>query len=159
MSLFHLAIEFEELVVDFIADATVFVHLELIGALCHFAGVFEGDMKTMLHVASEDGASLVCIVANGDDIVPVFVHVFIDLAGLVVADVDAHLAHDQHSLGVDTRFCLDAARINSEVFAIGFEQAMSHLTAASVASTEHKHFDAVLFCVHCGCTHEEGKAY
>ena len=36
---------------------------------------------------------------------------------------------------------------------------MSHLAAAGVASTENEHFDAVLFCVHCGCAHEEGEAY
>lgn len=48
------------------------------------------------------------VVADGDNVVPVFVHVLIDLAGLVVADVDAHFAHDQHGTGIDTRFGLDA---------------------------------------------------
>ena len=39
LSLFHVAIEFKQLVVDLIAYTAVLVHLELVGALGHFASV------------------------------------------------------------------------------------------------------------------------
>ena len=69
----HITIEFEELVVNFVTDASVFVHLELVGAFGYLAGVFERHVQTMLHFAWKGRTGLVGIIAYGDSIVPVFV--------------------------------------------------------------------------------------
>ena len=63
----------------------------------------------MLHVAVEDRAGLVGIIAYGDEVIPVLVHILIYLTWLVVADVDTHLAHHEYGLRIDTWLCLYTA--------------------------------------------------
>ena len=113
----------------------------------------------MLHVAVEDRACLVGIIAYGDEVIPVLVHILIYLTRLVVADVDTHLAHYEYGLRIDTWLCLYTARIYGEVFSVGLKKSMRHLTAACVACAEHEHLDTVLLSVHRYCAHEEGDKY
>ena len=94
-----------------------------------------------------------------DDIIPIFIHILIHFTRLVVADVDAHLAHDKHCFGVDTRLSFDTTRIDCQVLTIRLKQAVSHLTSASIACTKHQHLNTMFLCIHCARTHHEGETH
>ena len=90
----------------------------------------------MFRLACEDRTGFVCLIADGDNIIEWHIRQFIDVLGMVPADVHARFGHDLDGPSVHA-MRLDAGGVRFDLVDLQLlRPAFSHLASAGIARAE-----------------------
>lgn len=136
--------EFLHLLVYFVAYSAELLQ-DFVGGTGKGIGIVEADVEALADVATEDGAGLLGVAANGDDEVPGVGGELFDGFGISGAEVDSNFFHDD--LGQRMHFLggVDARGRDGPFRREGLEPTFGHLAAASVAGAENEYFHGIIF--------------
>ena len=91
--------------------------------------VGESNVQPAFHLAGEDGAILICVIANGDDVVKGILQKLTHTLRKTVADIDSNLLHHSDRSWVDVNRWLCACGIDFKVWIKRFQEPLRHLAS------------------------------